>query len=242
MPNSEKPKNNKLTFTLLMPTVNEEAGLRQMMPRIQKNWVDEIVVVDGGSTDRTCEVARDAGCRVIKQVKPGLAECYVEALEQISNDVVITFSPDGNSIPEIIPNLIEKMKEDYDLVIVSRYLKGAGSDDDDAVTNAGNKLFTNMINILFGSHYTDTLVMFRAWRTRLVKPELPIVPTRAGYDVFTSLICAKNKLKVAEIPGKEPKRIGSERKMIPLLNGWDVLRTIVAYRTFGTRAFPSTHA
>ena len=56
-----------------------------------------------------------------------------------------TFSPDGNSIPELIPNLISKMKEDHDMVIVSRYLDDAKSDDDDIITRFGNWLFTKTI-------------------------------------------------------------------------------------------------
>ena len=58
----------------------------------------------------------------------------MEIYDLIEGDVLITFSSDGNSIPKLIPPLVEKMREGYDMVIVSRYKEDAKSDDDDFVT------------------------------------------------------------------------------------------------------------
>ena len=76
----------------------------------------------------------------------------------------IEFNPDGNSIPEDIPRIVAKVNEGYDLVIGSRYRDGAKSDDDDWLTAAGNWMFTRIVNLLFGTSYTDVLVGFRAYR------------------------------------------------------------------------------
>ena len=112
-------------------------------------------MVDGGSTDGTIEYAREQGYQVYVQKEPGIRQAYMEALPLVEGDVIITFSPDGNSIPELILPLIDKMKEGYDMVIVSRYLDGAKSDDDDFLTGWGNWFFTTTCNILFGFRYTD---------------------------------------------------------------------------------------
>lgn len=215
--------------TLLMPTVNEIVGLKLMMPRIKKDWFDEIVLIDGDSTDGTVEYAKSLGCRVIHQQSKGLTNAYREALEHVTGDVIVTFSPDGNSLPERIPDLLSKMEEGYDMVIVSRYVDGAKSEDDDAVTAFGNWLFTTTINVLFGGHYTDSLVMFRAFR-RDIANGLPTDLPRAGLEPFLSIICAKGGLKTADIPGDEPMRVGSARKMHPILNGIDILRLILRER------------
>ncbi|HTL48855.1 MAG TPA: glycosyltransferase family 2 protein [Verrucomicrobiae bacterium] len=217
------------TFTLFMPTMNEVEGMKAMMPRVNKAWVDEILVVDGGSRDGTLEYAEAEGYRIAHQTKTkGIMGAYMEGLPHVKTDVVIAFSPDGNSLPERIPALVEKMKEGYDMVIVSRYLDGAKSEDDDPVTAFGNWMFTTMINVAFGGHYTDSLVMFRAW----VKDSLGSISRvefpRAGFEPLMSIRCAKEKRKVTEIPGDEPKRIGSARKMDPLKNGMDILRLIAA--------------
>ena len=85
----------------------------------------------------------------------------------VTGDVVLTFSPDGNSIPEVIPQLVKKMEGGYDLVIASRYLDDAKSEDDDIFTGLGNWLYTKSINILHGGRFTDALVIFRAYKKSL---------------------------------------------------------------------------
>lgn len=221
--------------TLFLPTLNEIEGMRTMMPRIRREWVDEILVVDGGSTDGTLEYAEAEGYRIVHQTKTkGITGAYIEGIPHVTGDVVISFSPDGNSIPELIPPLIEKMKDGYDMVIVSRYLPGAKSEDDDPVTAFGNWMFTAMINVIFGGHITDSLVMFRAWRKEIVKSlDLAVQVPRAGFEPLLSIRCSKHKLKVGEIPGDEPKRIGGVRKMNPLKNGIDIIRLIFSER-FGS--------
>lgn len=214
-----------MKVTLLLPTLNEIEGMKHVMPRVKKEWVDEIVVVDGGSWDGTVEYAESQGYRVVHQKSRGITRAYQEALPHLKGDVVIAFSPDNNSVPELIPALAAKMKEGYDMVIVSRYRDGALSEDDDAVTAFGNWMFTRLINLLFGGSYTDSLVMFRAWRVDLER-DLPTRYPRAGIEPYLSIRCAKRGLKVGEIPGDEPPRIGSARKMNPLLNGLDILRLI----------------
>ncbi|HVE12609.1 MAG TPA: glycosyltransferase, partial [Elusimicrobiota bacterium] len=165
------------------------------------------------------------GYRVVHQKTKGITYAYQEALQHIETDVVIAFSPDGNSMAERIPALVEKMAEGYDMVIVSRYKDDAKSDDDDFFTGIGNWVFTKMINVLFGGNYTDSLVMFRGFKRDLVKQFPENIP-RAGLETLLSIRCAKLKLKVGEIPGDEPERIGGKRKMQPILNGLDILRLI----------------
>ena len=211
--------------TLLVAAWNELEGMKAIMPRIKRDWVDQILVVDGQSTDGTAEWAREQGYEVIVQGKPGgLRYGYYDALPHIKGDVVITFSPDGNSLADKIPALVEKMKEGYDMVIVSRYLDEARSEDDDLVTGFGNWLFTKTVNILHGGHYTDSLVIFRAFRKQLVydldldKEESYAVPEKLfgcklSWEPLLSVRAAKRRLKVGEIPGSEPPRIGGVRKL-----------------------------
>ena len=215
-----------MKVTLLLPTINEVEGMKAVLPRIERKWVDEIVVVDGGSTDGTCEYAKEEGCIVVMQKQPFLYGAYQDALEAATGDIIITFSPDGNSIPELIPLLIEKMREGYDMVIVSRYAKGVHSEDDDWLTGFGNWLFTRIINFCFGGKYTDSLVMFRAWKRSVIK----LCRWNAGIggiDPQLSIVCAKNRVKVGEIPGAEPKRIAGTRKMHPIKNGLGLIKLIV---------------
>ena len=213
--------------TLIVTTMNEIAGMRAIMPRIKREWVDQIMVLDGGSTDGTVEFAREQGYDVVQQKRRGLRMAYIESYSSVRGDIVVTFSPDGNSIPELIPQLIAKMREGYDMVIVSRYLADAKSEDDTVITGLGNGLFTRIINTLFGGKYTDSLVIFRAYRRGLPQ-ELGLTRVRSDFyekwlgrylswEPQLSVLAASRGMKVAEIPGDEPARILSPGKTGGLL-------------------------
>lgn len=216
-----------MKVTLLVPTMNEIGGMKVIMPQIQRNWVDEILIVDGGN-DGTFEYAVEHGYRVLKQKSKGLVGAYREGVAAAIGDAIITFSPDGNSLPALIPLLVAKLHEGgYDMVVASRYLPGAKSEDDDAVTAFGNWMFTKMINVAFSAKYTDTLCMLRIWKKDLYSRSTNIFVERAGLEPVFCIKAAKLKLKVAEIAGDEPARIGGIRKMSPLLNGVGILVTIM---------------
>jgi len=230
-----------MKVTLLIPTLNEAHGMRTVMPKVKKEWVDQILVVDGKSKDGTADIARQMGYDVVIQESPGIRGAYMDALPFIKGDVILTFSPDGNSIPELIPVCIEKMKEGNDMVIVSRYAPGAKSFDDDAVTGFGNWLFTNSINLLHRAHYTDAMVIYRAYPKKLIYDleldkdssysfEEKLFRTKISWEPLLSIRAAKRRLKVVDIPGDEPAREGGERKLQVLKWGaaymFEILREV----------------
>ncbi len=213
-----------MKITLLIPTWNEIVGMKAIMPKIKPEWYDQLIILDGGSTDGTIEYATEHGYQVHIQKLRGLRKAYGEVLPLIQGDVLITFSPDGNCIPEILPELIRKMREGYDMVVVSRYLDGAKSEDDDLVTGFGNWLFTAVVNVLHGGHYTDAMGIYRAYKTKLIYDlELnqeegfaaaeKLFCTNVSWEPLLSVRAVKSHLRVGEIPGDEPKRLGGERKL-----------------------------
>lgn len=213
-----------MRVTLLVTTLNEIDGMRIIMPQIKREWCEQILILDGGSTDGTIEYAREHGYEIYIQKQAGVRFAYIEALPYIKGDVVITFSPDGNSIPKLIPGLICKLKEGYDMVIASRYLDGAVSEDDDIITAFGNWLFTKTVNVLYCGHYTDVMVIFRIYKTKLIydldldKEEAyttaeRLFRCRISWEPLLSVRAAKRRLKVSEIPGDEPPRLGGQRKL-----------------------------
>lgn len=200
-----------MKVTLLIPTKNEIEGVKAIMPRIRKEWVDEILFVDANSTDGTLDYIKENGYKFITQKEPGVLAAWWEGFEASTGDAIILFSPDGNSVPEVIPQLVEKMKEgNYDIVIASRYMKGATNEDDSRITAFGNSFFTGLINFLFSGKYTDALGMYKIFKKELLTNLELYKEKNAVFEILIAIRAAKRKLKVVEIPGDEPKRIGEE--------------------------------
>jgi len=213
-----------VSVTLLALTLNEIDGVKVIMPQIPRDCVDQIIIVDGGSTDGTVEWARDNGYEVYIQKKKGIRHAYLEVMKMVKGDVILTLSPDGNCPPDAVRPILDKVREGNDLVIGSRYLGDAESEDDDIVTGFGNWLFTRTVNLLHGATYTDAMVIFRAFKKELVyeldlhKEESYKLPERLFHTVISweplmAVRAAKMKKKIAEVPVGEPPRIGGHRKL-----------------------------
>jgi glycosyltransferase involved in cell wall biosynthesis len=210
--------------TLLALTLNEIDGVRAIMPRIPRDLFHQVLILDGGSTDGTVEWAREQGYTVLDQRRPGIRFAYLEALPHITGDVIVSLSPDGNCDPAVLPRLVEKMREGYDLVIGSRYLDGMKSEDDDLVTGFGNWLFTRTVNLLYRSRYSDVMVIYRAYRKSLIYElgldrdhsyTLPekLFGTVISWEPLMSVRAAKYRKRIGEVPAGEPPRIGGQRKL-----------------------------
>jgi glycosyltransferase involved in cell wall biosynthesis len=210
--------------TLLALTLNEIDGVRAIMPRIPRDLFHQILILDGGSTDGTVEWAREQGYTVFDQRQKGIRFAYLEALPHITGDVIVSLSPDGNCDPSVLPRLVEKMSDGYDLVIGSRYLDGMKSEDDDLVTGFGNWLFTRTVNLLYRSRYSDVMVIYRAYTKSLIyelgldKDHSYTLPeklfgTVISWEPLMSVRAAKHGKRIGEVPAGEPPRIGGERKL-----------------------------
>ncbi len=229
MPHDLIPR--KLTFCLLMPTLNEIEGLRWCLPKIDRSLFTEIIVVDGGSTDGTVDFCREQGLTILRQPKTWLPDAEEHGVRNMTADAMILFTPDGNSLPQILPEMCRKLCEGYDIVVGSRYYGGAKSEDDDFLTAIGNRVFTAMVNILFGARFTDVLVGLRAY-TRDALDRMNLVSLcqetwlrrkylyMNGWELEASIRAARLRLNVLEIPADEPKRIGGVRKLCVFRNGF----------------------
>lgn len=229
---------NNLKVTIIIPTLNEIEGMKWFMPQLKKEWYDELIVVDGHSRDGTVEYCRENNYPLVFQTGRRLSNAYDNAFSYSTKDIIVTVTPDGSSLPELIPELIAKIREGYDMVIASRYLGPAKSLDDDIFTGFGNRMFTKMINFLFGGYYTDSLVAFRAYRREAINKMVLYDQDKQfwlkkrfadmnSWETASSIRAAKFELKVCEIPGDEPKRIGGVRKLSIVKNGSGTLFQIL---------------
>jgi glycosyltransferase involved in cell wall biosynthesis len=231
------PAHRQPGVTLLVFAMNEIDGMRVIMPRVRRDWVDQILIVDGQSTDGSQEYAQQHGYEMVVQSKAGGRHAFNEAFPLVRHDVVVTFAPNGKLLPELIPALIEEMRQGRDMVIASRYLGPAHSYDDHLASRFANWFFTTAINRLFGGRYTDAMNLYRAYRTELFwslaleddsgRAMEKLLGTVLGIEPLLSIRAAKKKLVVAEIPGDEPTRIGGVDKFPKVTGGLGYLVQMV---------------
>lgn len=212
------------TVALLLPVLNEIDGLRQLIPKIDLRLFDDVLVVDGGSTDGSWQYAISHGLRVMTQLRKGLVFGVLDAIHALQTDFVIEFSPDGNSIPERLPELVQKLREGHDLVVVSRYLPPARSYDDTWVTALGNWAFSKMFRFLGPNKVTDALNMYRGFRCSIARnPDFERLCVGPVLEPLVTGWVNLHRLRYAEIAGDEPARIGGASKMRVLYNGSHIL-------------------
>jgi glycosyltransferase involved in cell wall biosynthesis len=234
----------KRTITLLLPTLNEYDGFKEIFPQIDRTLFDDILVVDGGSTDGTVEYAIANNLRIMSQLKTrkGLGNAVIDSISTLKTDCVIEFSLDGNCMVEQLPELVQRLREGYDLVVVSRYLPPAKSADDNFVTAFGNFMFTRMTRWLGNYPITDALTIYRGFDVNFIRyPEFEGMLKGPVFEPLISAIACARNLKIFEIPGDEPKRIGGVSKMSVTYNGSCILLMIAKMhfrKWFSSRRLP----
>jgi glycosyltransferase involved in cell wall biosynthesis len=198
--------------TLVVLTLNEIDGVTHVFPKLPLGAVDEVLVIDGGSTDGTLEFFQRRGVPVVRQERRGRGEAFRLAARHARHDWLVFFSPDGNEDPADIPRLVEGLAAGYDMVIASRFMAGARSEDDDKFLFAsrrwGNLLFTWLVNVLFrGPRITDTINGYRAVTREAFRR---LDPDAEGYAIEfqMSIRALRLGLRVLEIPTQEGERVG----------------------------------
>jgi glycosyltransferase involved in cell wall biosynthesis len=236
----------ELKSTLAILVLDEIEAIQKVLPKIDRSWVDEIIVVDGGSTDGTIEYCESQGLQVLRQRQRGYGRGMVELIDRAKGDIIIEFMGDGNCKPETIPLLIDKVKEGYDLVIGSRYSGGARSFDDTMITRFGNWGFTQLINALFRAHYDDAMMGYRAYRKDAFR-QLEMDSPGLTFPTQGSIQFARFGFRTAEIPSDEPARAGGVRKAKNIRTGLELCAMIARefYREYvlhSSRARPRTRS
>jgi glycosyltransferase involved in cell wall biosynthesis len=198
---------NRPTVTAVIPTLNEAENLPHVLGKLPSG-VDEVIVVDGHSTDDTVQVAHDMrpDARVVLQDKEGKGNALACGFAAAQGDIIVTVDADGSTDPSEIPSFIAPLIEGADFVKGSRYMEGGGSSDITRIRSAGNRALGTSVNVLFGTHYTDLCYGFSAfWRRCL--PKLQV--TCDGFEVETviNVRAAKAGLNVVEVPSYERDRI-----------------------------------
>ena len=223
-----------MSTSLIITTLNEIDGIKKILPQIKKEWVDEIIIVDGGSTDGTVEKTKEMGFKVIKQKIPGHGGALLTGIEESTGDKIIIFGSDGSNETSEIPQLVEKGLEGFDQVIISRFGKTSINEDAGMIDGFGNKMFAFMTNIFFGGKLTDSLNCSRLF-TRKAISEINLSELSLCAVEQISARGLKRKQRIYEIVGNERARVGGERKMHRIPTGSTLTSMIIKEFIFWRR-------
>jgi glycosyltransferase involved in cell wall biosynthesis len=199
--------------------------------------VDEIVVVDGRSVDGTIAVARQLwpDATIVSQTRRGKGNALACGFSAASGDIIVMLDADGSTDPAEIPAYVAALTAGADFAKGSRFCPGGGSCDITRIRRLGNRVLNGIVNLLYGTRYTDLCYGYNAFWSRCL-PVLALEPGDPGprmrwgdgFEVETviNVRIADAGLAVTEVPSFEEKRIHGVSKLNAVSDGMRVLRTI----------------
>ncbi|WP_324735710.1 glycosyltransferase family 2 protein [Thermococcus sp. SY098] len=187
---------NGKRISVIIPAYNEEKRIGKVLQRMPE-FVDEVIVVDDGSEDRTSEVARELGAEVIRlEQNQGKGRAMSEGIKKANGDIIVFIDADGQHKPEEIIKLVEPIVNgEADFVIGSRLIKAQG--ERPLIRKISNFITTSLIRLKLGINVRDTQSGFRAIRREF----LPEIESKR-YEVETEVLikAVKKGARVKEVP------------------------------------------
>lgn len=218
-----------MNVSLIIPTLNEAHCIAKTLSEIPKGAVNEIIIVDGHSSDGTADIVRRLGHTVIMQKGKGYGSAFTEGANAATGDIIVLMDADGSHNPADIPLLVEKVREGYDYVMAVRYAPGSRSDDDTLIRHIGNMFFTFLVNLIHKAFIADALYLFTAMRRNRF-PD--IAPRSRGFEYCVEILIRAHRkgLKIYQIPSIERKRVAGRTKVNAFIDGLKILKTILFTR------------
>jgi dolichol-phosphate mannosyltransferase len=210
----------KNDITIVIPVLNEEEAIENVIDSVKYEGYDNILVVDGNSTDKTYEIALNIGVNVIIQKGEGKTGAITTAIEKTKTPYLIIMDGDSTYYPSDIIKLLKYLK-DYDEVIGSRI---SGRDNIPLLNRFGNGIINGLFNLLYGTNLKDVCSGMYALKTDFAKG---LDLKTSGFEVEVEIASKTvRKGKIYEVPISYGKRVG-ERKLNPLKDGFRIVITII---------------
>ena len=230
------------SVSVVIPALNEERNLPHVFARLPAG-VSQVVLVDGGSVDRTVAVARELrpDVVVVRQTRTGKGNALACGFAVCTGEVVVMIDADGSTDPAEIPRFVGALVAGADFVKGSRFARGGYSHDITRLRKLGNDGLNLVVNVLFGTRFTDLCYGYNAfWRRVLPALDLPATtlprPSDGGklwgdgfeIETMINIRAAATGLRVDEVGSVEHPRIHGRTNLNTFRDGFRVLRTILS--------------
>ncbi|MBI2369987.1 MAG: glycosyltransferase family 2 protein [Deltaproteobacteria bacterium] len=218
---------------LVIPALNEEAAIAKVLAEVPAEAVDETIVVDNGSTDRTAEVARAAGARVVREAARGYGAACLAGIQAAGPaDVLVFLDGDYSDPPAEIPAVLGPvLSGSADLTLGSRTRGPREPGALPAHARLGNQLVLLVVRLLYGVRLSD-FGSFRAIRREALE-SLGMEQRTYGWPIEMVVKAARRGLRIREVPIPYRRRIGKSKVAGTvrgsLLAGYHLLATALRY-------------
>ena len=215
-------------ISVVIPTLNEDKNIGRVIPRVKtalKGKKYEIIVVDGHSTDKTVQIAKEMGAKIIYD-EMGKGSALAKGLTKSNGNIIVAMDADLSTDPKELGMLIHGIKLGYDVCMGSRFMAGGSSEDISLIRRLGNRFFVSLVNALFRSNYSDMCYGYRSFNRNAVN-KLNLKEPGFGIETEISIKSQKRGLKVLEVPSVEKKRVAGEAKLMTFRDGYVILRAII---------------
>ncbi len=238
--------------SVVVPTFNEAKNLPHVFA-LMPDDLHEVIVVDGHSTDRTIEVARELrpDVVIVRQTRRGKGNALACGFEVVTGDVVVMLDADGSADPGEIPTFVAALVAGADFAKGSRFAQGGGSSDITRIRRLGNSLLSAIVNVLFGTRYSDLCYGYNAFWTHC----LTVLDLKTGegadamhwgdgFEIETVINTriARAGLDIREVASFEHERVHGVSNLNAVTDGLRVLKAICIERLARTRPTPAIPA
>ena len=219
--------------SVVLPCLNEEQGVGVCIQKIQRSFAEanidgEIIVCDNGSTDNSVTIATSMGVHVVHQPIRGYGNAYLKGFATARGQYLIMGDADDTYDFALVPEFLDKlMNHGYEFVSGSRYIKNGHRSIPFLNRFFGNPILTVILNLLFGTHYTDVYCGFRGFSRKVYDLIRPVSPGME-FNLELAINAGLAGLKTVEVPIQLAPRKGKS-KLRTFRDGWRSLRMMLLY-------------